>query len=197
MNVLQIILPITALLISVFSLIISSKNNKRQIRVNKLEELLEINLFLLYHYEVLLEIYKIQCEIRKPNNKNGIEIMNLQKIEDELIHGFFEIVGRNTFTNKLIRLEVLSRSYLPSTDAKLKILYLADLYLNLSSTTLFKDYEKTKVKYESYPDLDKIFEYVEDVENEIILQMKLGYKILSKKEFENYKNRFKKDLNIK
>ena len=197
MKLIPIVLPIAAVIISVLSLILTLRNNRRQIRIAKLEELLEINLFLLYHYEVLLDIFNIQTEIRQPTQKRtGMEAMALQEEENQQIKAFFEMVGQNTYILKLMRLEVLTRSYLPNTKVKFQILSLADMYSHLSLASLYKQYDDTKTAFEKYPEVDVLFEYSEKIEIGIIKEMKLGYRSMKANEIEKYRGKLKSDLEI-
>jgi hypothetical protein len=197
MNFIPIVLPIAAFIISVLSLILTLRNNKRQIRIAKLEELLEINLFLLYHYEVLLDIFEIQNKIRQPTQeRTGMETMSLQENENQQIQAFFETVGQNIYLHKLMRLEVLARSFLPNIEVKYQILSLADMYTHLSLATLYKDYDNTKMAFEKYPEVTKLFEYSEVIEIEIIKEMNLGYGSLKAEDIEQYRGKLKTDLKI-
>lgn len=192
-----IILSITATIISIVSIFITLKNDKRQIRINKLEELLEINLYLLYHYDILNEIFELQTIIRNPHLlKKDSNISSMVEEENKLISSFIENTGKDTLTNKIIRLEVLSRSYLPNNNLKFRVISLGEMYSNLLLATIFKDYEGTKNNYSSYPKLIDLFNYVEKIENDIISEMKLGYKTITSEKVELYRLKLKKDLKI-
>ena len=119
----KIILPIIAIGISIFSIVLSKKNFKRQIRIAKLEELLE-NFFYVcthyWHFRILLENLKDILNEDGSISKERVKSMTNSYKKDVEILREKEIFEKVAIKSN--RVGILANSYLPNGTLKLKII---------------------------------------------------------------------------
>ena len=193
----KIILPAFAILISVISLVISNRNTRRQVRIGKLEEIIECLQVFLINYKYLYDLHRNQLSFKNvSDNISKDEYLKLIENYREYVKAFKTEVEMEKFQDKTIRLRVLANSYLPDKKLKLKILSLVTLVANLVNCTIFEDFETAKTVFEKYPNPLIFLKYIDKIEQEIILEMKLGYKGSKLSKLEAYKNEFIRDLKI-
>lgn len=193
----KIILPAFAILISVISLVISNRNTRRQVRIGKLEEIIECLQVFLINYKYLYDLHRNQLSIKNvSDNISKDEDLKLIENYREYVKAFKTEVEMDKFQDKTIRLRVLANSYLPDKKLKLKILSLVTLVANLVNCTIFEDFESAKTVFQKYPNPLIFLEYIDKIEQEIILEMKLGYKGSKISKLEAYKKEFMRDLKI-
>jgi len=122
----QVVIPTIAIIISVIALMNSHKDVQKQIRVNKLEEILEIISVLESYYSSL---YRLANDYAKVNS---IEIPTQKLIEyNQLIkriESFISSIDKDKLQIQFARLSVLSNAYLPNNKIRLKIMALSHLY---------------------------------------------------------------------
>lgn len=195
-EVIKLILPIIAILISIAAVFVSHKNVKKQIRVNKLEEMLEILNMLRGYYKTA---YLYSNDLK--NNEEYLDgkltgrdwlIIN-QNIDD-----FLSNVKEETIQIKTARLYVLANSYLPKKDLKLKVISVNQLYSDLFYTLFYKKLSRLKEKYDGdFPKPNKVLDILNEVEKEIVKEMNLGFDTITFKEYEVYfQSTFKKNLRV-
>ena len=184
-----------AIIISLLSYVNDNKKNRRELRISKLEELVELNIYFLNYYQALLDIAEIRDKVKFPNEIN-IQSLLYKDIEgDNAAATLIENIGMNNFEDKLSKFNVLANSYLPKGELKLKCLSLVELNANLFNYTIFKDYN-VRNTHPKFPSKKVYFDYIEEVEKNLIAEMKLGYESVKDSEREKYYPKFKKEMNI-
>jgi hypothetical protein len=194
-EVLSLTIAFIAIVISLISYVNDNKKNLRELRLSKLEELIELNIYFLTYYESLFDISEIRNKVIF-SGEISLQSIFLEDIEgDKAAKSLIEIIGINNFVNKLSRFNVLANSYLPNGELKLKCLSLVELNANLFKYAIFKDY-KVRQTHPKFPLKKVYFNYIEEVEKDLITEMKLGYKSFKDSEREKYYPTFKKEMNI-
>lgn len=194
-EIIKLILPIIAILISIAAVFVSHKNVKKQIRVSRLEEMLEIlNLLRIYYNAAYFYANDLK------NNEKYLDGKLTSRIWDIINHNiddFLLNVKEETIQTKTARLYVLANSYLPKKDLKLKVISVNQLYSDLFYTLFYKSISRMKEKYDgAFPKPDKVLDILDEVEKEIVKEMKLGFETVTFKEYEAYfQNKFKKRYN--
>lgn len=191
-EIIKLILPIIAILISIAAVFISHKNVKKQIRVSKLEEILEILNMLRGYYKTA---YLYSNDL-KNNEKylDGKLITREWSIVNHHIDDFLSNVKEETIQTKTARLYVLANSYLPKKDLKFKVISVNQLYSDLFYTLFYRKLFRLKEKYDGdFPKPAKVFDILNEIEKEIVKEMKLGFDTITLREYEIYfQNTFKK-----
>ncbi len=185
-----------AIIISIFTIFMTRQNLKKQLRLGKLEEILEILHYIDGYYHSLFRLFldfEESIQLLKENEKLPPYLIDLTKYRK----GFLEVVDRESIINKLSRLKILSNAYLSnSNDLKAKIYTISDIYYNMYMFVGMEGgYYVKKEEGAVIPKPGEMGRFIRKIEDEIIVEMNLGYKSLNKKEYENYfKSKFKKDL---
>jgi len=193
---------ITAIIVSIATIFITRKNLKKQLRLSKLEEILEILHFLNGYYSSLLKVFiGIEKSIESLQNSNDIT----KEIKETIKYrkGLIDTISKETITNKILRLRVLSNAYIKNSSKegglKVRIHTVADLFYHMYMFT-FLDGDSDlirKNKNAIIPPPDKMSKYIRKIENDLIVEMNLGYRSLKENEQEEYfKNQFKKDIEM-
>jgi len=196
---LTISFSIAAIIISFIGFRFSKRNARRQLRIGKLEEIIESVLMILDNYSALKFIFDLEQKIRNPKiERTGLETMSWQSDKENYVLGFRKTTDVNKFREKLTRLSVLANSYLPNkrNGVKYMILSVVDLTANLCQATIVDDFDCAIENYPKFPEPDFFFNYVEEIEKLVIEEMGLGYKSLEMKKVIEYKEKFKKALLI-
>ncbi|GGF24409.1 hypothetical protein GCM10011518_37160 [Flavobacterium limi] len=184
-----------AITISIATIFFTRQNLKRQLRLGKLEEILEILQFLDSYYRGLFMLFK--------DTEEKIEhIQNQKKMPaylEELSRNkesFTEMFDMKTLINKVSRLNVLSKSYLPNKkNLKSKALTIADVYFAMYYHVKSDGNLRTKKTYTIIPKPIEMKCIISELEDQIIFEMKLGYKNIGGNEhYKYYKNQFQRDL---
>lgn len=190
-----ITISIIAILFTALSYVNDNKKNRRELRIAKLEELLELNIFFLNNYDFLLEIASYRDKIKFPGQITLESVLNNENFGDKESDLFLEIVGANNFDKNLVRFNVLANAYLPNSELKLKCLSLVELNANLYNYAVYKTLQ-VRETYPKFPIKKDYFDYIEDIEKEITTEMNLGYESYKDKDREKYNPIFRKDLGI-
>lgn len=194
---LAIVLSFFSLLVSGSSFIFSKVNARRQIRIGKLEEILEGLLFIRENYSKLKSIYEIERKIKSPEVlRTGLETMTWQIEKKSMISEFLKVNDSDKFKAKVTRLAVLSNSYLPNEKDGIKYMILSILNLseNLLQSTVFDNYDIVLKSYKTFPEPLIFSYYIGRIEKILIKEMGLGYNSLEMEKLVAYKSRFKSDL---
>lgn len=191
---------ISAIVISIITIIMTRKNTKKQIRVGKLEEILEIISFLSSCYQILFILIN-DMEIIVEKNEKGEKLEGDYLNHKNRVEDFFNIIGKDNLSHKISRLGVLANSYLPnksSKNVKLKILVLNNLYNIIFMIIAQNDLHMKNVNYkDGIPRPKRMRLFIKDIEKEIIKEMHLGYDSISDESFMDYRNnQFKIDTGI-
>ena len=187
-KIFQYLIPVIALFISIASLYIATKNAKRQIRVSKLEELIENISFLSGYYPGLFWLLNDLKEKKR----------NFKDIEEET-RKFFDNVGKDNLQTKVFRARVLANSYLPNGELKARIMSMS-VFLNTVYQTLQQnDYFYFNNAFpEGIPKIKDVMNVVETIEKGLIKEMNLGYRDINTTFLNKfYRTTFKKELKLK
>lgn len=189
-------LSIIAIIISIIAIIISKRNLKKQLRLSKLEEILEDLQFIQGYYTPLFWLFHDTTEVidgKSKSNDLHSEIVEKRRI------AFAKIVDRETVITKIARLKILANSYLNNgKDLKSKILIMSDIYYSMYVFINTKGEKPQREKITIIPKPAEMERFINQIDHDVILEMNLGYKGLDKKTYDIYlKNQFKKDLNKK
>jgi len=184
-----------AIIISIATIFITKQNLKRQLRLGKLEEILEILLFLESHYRGLFFLFKdTEHKVELPKNQRELPkyLHNLFTYKES----FTKLFDYETLINKISRLNVLSKAYLPNKkNLKNKALTIADVYFTMYTYVNFDGNFQTKKAYSVIPKPTEFKALISQLSDEIIFEMNLGYKNIGGREYyKYYKNQFQKDL---
>lgn len=193
-EVIKYTLSIVAILISVISATIAWKNTQKQIRVNKLEEIVSIlyNLHRMYNRMFWL-LVDLQKEL-DPKNQNDPEY-NL----NEEIKVFFENAKEYIPKDSFNRLRVLANAYLPNNNLKFRLMAIGNLYSELFMALETKSDYKIVEKYQGkIPKPGSISNFILLIEKDIIKEMNLGFDGMTFDLHNKYKeNQFLVDIGIK
>lgn len=199
-EVLKIVLPIAAILISIIGIYINKKNLKKQIRVTKLEEILEI-LNSLSKYYIRLFWFVRDLESIQEKINNGKQLLEYELEYDKNVQAFLKNINKEALEMKVSRLYVLTNAYLSNnsnSNLKARILALSHLYGAMFQTVANNDIIFIKRHYkEGIPKPGKLGTFIISIENDLIKEMELGHESLPNEDFIAYRdNQFKKDLGI-
>lgn len=197
LEIAKIIVPSAAIIISIISLVKSNRNTKRQVRIGKLEEIIEYLQVFIVNYDFLYRIHQSQLLFKNaPKNASVESLEHSLNIYKEYVKIFKSEVDMDKLQDKNIRLRVLSNSYLPDKELKRKILSTVALMTNLVNCTIFENFEQAKRTFTKYPSPIDFVNYVDNIEKEILTEMNLGYKGTNIDQLEKYKRKFMSDLKI-
>tara|TARA_R100000306_G_C4332512_1_gene120982 strand:- start:114 stop:731 length:618 start_codon:yes stop_codon:yes gene_type:complete len=184
-----------ALLISIIGFLYMINNDKRQLRIGRIEEIIEIIHVLMGNYRYFDDTFFLQQDLANKINEDEDEIKRLLNSEKRQVEALEKISNDIELQQKLIRLTVLINAYLPNKRLKNKLRSYVGLYTSIAETTLNRNYQQTKVLYSTYPRPWILLPFIEKCQIELIREMKLGYEnnIYSENPFEK---EFKKELNI-
>ncbi|CAA9194673.1 hypothetical protein FLA105534_00263 [Flavobacterium bizetiae] len=195
-KIITMLISLIAITISIITIVMTRKNLKRQLRLAKLEEILEILQFIIGYYRILFSLFH---GIEK--NLNSLETSNeitkeMRKTMKQQIH-FIEINNREIVTSKIARLKILSNAYLTnSNNLKIKLHTISDVFYNMymyvhSNGGVMRKKEANVI----IPNPKEMSMLIEKIEEEIIIEMNLGYKPIDYDvQVDYYKNQFKRDL---
>lgn len=193
----KILLPAAAIIISVISLVKSNRNTKRQIRIGKIEEMIECLRMFIGDYYLLHLIYQRQYLYKNtPKNANENQIKHLKDDYLKAVEVFNKNANIEVFREKTPRLVMLANSYLPNAELKKRVISIGGLITSLIECTIFDNYEDTKQIFPKYPAPLDFLKYIEDLETLLVKEMKLGHNALSHDDLMTYQTKFRQDLNI-
>jgi hypothetical protein len=197
MEELKIILPVFAILLSVISLYINKRYNRRQLRIGKLEEILESVIYLsnFYDHLRLLALDLKEINERKLHNE---DVENSEKQFREKIERFKNIIDKNKIQQVASRISVLTNAYLPNGSLKNRILTFNHLLSTMFASVMSEAYHILQINYrEGIPKSKLLGEFVIKIENDLIKEMKLGFSSLKNEAFIKYReSSFKKEMEL-
>jgi hypothetical protein len=190
-----------AISVSIVTIIITRRNLRKQLRLSKLEEILEILYFLKGYYPSLFRVFvNIENSIKElsSNEKN---LSDTLKESIKYREAFIKVINIEVITNKISRLTVLSDAYLPNTkyidSLKNRIHTVGDVYYNMYMFVHMTG-DPSMIKKEDsavIPRPDSMRKFIAELENNVIVEMNLGYKKLDEKSKNRYfETKFKSDL---
>ncbi|WP_040280843.1 hypothetical protein [Psychroserpens damuponensis] len=184
------IISIIAIVISVIAYIQNTRIEKRQLRIEKLEEMLEITHILMGNYQYF-EDTNFFKNIMLSETKDSTEIEKYNRQVKSLI----QISENIDLQNKLTRLFVLNNSYLPKKELKEKIGVFIAVYTSIAENTMINPKNIIdNLPFNDFPKRWDFLEFTREIQNELIVEMDLGYKdsIDNKNTYEKkFKERYK------
>lgn len=165
------IISIIAIVISVIAYIKNSRIEKRQLRIEKLEEMLEITHILMGNYQYFEDtnfFKNIMLSEAKDNTEK--EKYNRQ------VKSLIQISESIDLQNKLTRLFVLNNSYLPKKELKEKIGVFIAVYTSIAENTMINPNDIVNLPFNDFPKRWDFLEFTREIQNELIEEMDLGYK---------------------
>lgn len=185
-------ISIVAIVISIIAYLQNSRIEKRQLRIEKLEEMLEITHTLKGYYEYFDDTTSFKNQLFLDNKNNNVDKVKYIKQIKELI----KITENIDLQNKLTRLFVLNNSYLPKKELKEKIGVFITVYTSIAKNTVSDPFHKIKLPFNDFPKRWEFSEFIQEIQNELIEEMELGYKN-SIDDKSTYEEKFKKRYNLK
>lgn len=190
LNQFSLLFSAGAILFAGLSYFQTSKLDKRNLRISKLEEMLEILHVLCGNYKYFIDTLNfkqktLQAENGICNNEEyQLQVRNLTKISQEI-----------DLEKKLPRLYVLCNSYLPKKQLKEKIEILIVVFTCLVENTVVQSRNEVNLVFNNFPKCQDFMDFTEEIQNELIKEMKLGYKnnISSRN---TYEKQFKERYNL-
>ncbi len=162
-----------------------------------MEEIIECLRMFMADYYLLHLIYQRQYLYKNaPINSDENQIGHLRYDYLQAVEVFDKNTNIELFREKSPRLVMLANSYLPNTELKNRVISVGGLVTSLIECPIFDNYEQTKQIFPKYPAPLDFLRYIEDLENLLVKEMKLGYKGVNHDELITYKTKFQKDLNI-
>lgn len=191
----NIVFSSLALVISSLTIVMTRRDLKKQLRLGKLEEILEILQFLNGYYNGLVSLF-IDTKERNKILVNGNVLPEYLQELPKYRQGFIENVDKETIINKISRLKILSNAYLPNTNnIKNKIDTISDIYYAMYMFVHTNGERPREEKDAIIPKRGEMERFLESLQRDIIREMKLGYKKIDhSKKNEYFKNQFKIDL---
>jgi hypothetical protein len=186
-----------ALGVSIYSIILTRRNLKKELRLAKLEEILEIIHFLNGYYNQIFKLFiDTEKRIELLNNNQSLPqyLLELEKYKQE----FEKVVSKDIITNKVLRLRILSDAYLPNhtkkNKLKVQIQVIGDIYYTMY-IFIFTNGRAIREKYDLIPRPAEMSSMATKLIMEIIHDMKLGYTSIDDLMYKDYlKNHFEQDL---
>jgi hypothetical protein len=172
-----ITISLIAIFISLLSYYDTNKRDKRQLRVNKIEEMIEIVILILDNYASFDDLFCLQEKIRSISQIDDLELEKKALIEKEkkYISLLYSISNDVKFREKIIRLNVLASSYLPNNELKYRVKALVGLISNIYESTVNQNYSQTKRNFITYPRAWTLMDFTEKLILDLSKEMNLGY----------------------
>ena len=193
-----ITISLIAIFISLLSYYDTNKRDKRQLRINKIEEMIEIIILIIDNYASFDDLFCLQEKIRSISKIKNLELEKKALIEKEIkyISLLNSISNEVKFREKTIRLNVLSSTYLPNNDLKKSVKFLVSLTSNIYESTINQNYSQTKRNFKTYPRAWTLMDFTEKIILDLSKEMNLGYEsnFFGKNK---YDERFMNELGIK
>lgn len=193
-NTINLIISAFAVLASIYAIYYTRIDVNKQLRISKLEEILEIITLIDGYYQSLFIFFNDAREIREIL-ENGKKIT--PELEKKIMHQkrFIEIVKKEMIMEKATRLRTLSDAYLPnSNNLKIKISTIAMIYYNMHLYIIRENLPEIK-ELSMIPKPAEMRKFIQKAETLIIKEMRLGYKTFTKEDHMDYfHNQFKKDI---
>ena len=185
-------ISLAAILISALTFYQNLKNHKRQLRISKIEEILEITHLLNGNYKYFEDTQFFKNRLLMTENLDVLEKAKYKAQVDLLIKISEEI----NLSSKLPRLYILNNSYMPKKELKDKISVLIALYTSIAESTMTHSYENIDLPFVVFPKRWDFSEFIIEIQNELIKEMNLGYKNNISQE-NKFEDKFKKRYGLK
>ena len=169
--------------------------------MSKLEEILEILHYLNGYYSSLFRVFiGVENAIKSLMTSNDISLEMKETFKYK--KGFLEIIDKETITTKISRLVVLSNAYLDNSNKGLKVRIhtIADVYYHMYMFICMDGDSSVIVKNKDaiIPIPNEMQIFMDKIQSDIIIEMRLGYKSIESQVVSNYfKTQFQNDFKIK
>lgn len=190
MEELKIILPIAAIAISIIALAINIKNVKKQIRVGRIEEILEaLNMLSRYYIPLVLYIHEMK-DIQEVK-ASGKAMPEYLTDHSERLKVFLDSIDKVKLESKISRMSILSDSYLSNKNnrkLKIKIHMFAFLISLMFYVVYNNDLHFLETEYpHRLPRRARMGPFIVGITDDLIKEMQLGYKSMPYEDFKEYK----------
>jgi hypothetical protein len=170
-NFITVAVSSIAIVISIFAYFQNSKIQRRQLRIEKLEEMLEITHILDGNYQYFEDTFFF-----KEQFLNGkVENSDKEKYQHQ-VEALVKISEEIDLSKKLARLYVLNNSYLPRNKLKEKTGVFITVYTCLAENTVLHPNKRINLPFSNFPKKWEFLDFTNEIQNEIIEEMNLGYK---------------------
>jgi hypothetical protein len=170
---LTISISLVAIIISIISFFKTASSDRRQIRINKIEEMVEIVILIMGDYHIFDDLFLLQQVISI--TEDSIEKAVLQEKEKRYIETLKNISDEIKLREKLIRLNVLANSYIPNGELKNRIRFFVSIISTIYEATVNQNYSQTKSIFRTYPRAWDLLKFVEKLQLQLGVEMQLGY----------------------
>jgi hypothetical protein len=191
LDIITALAAISALFISISAILRSSKDNKKQIVVGKIEEIYELTIFLFVEYS---KLHHLATKLDK------IYTSNFQDFDDNLedfrilTQDVSKTTNLNEIYDKTLRLTVLANSYL-NKEVKLEIIAYARLFQCLLATVHLATLERKNKEFkEGFPTTENLHLFVEELTPKLVSIINLGG---DRQQYVIYQNYFETEFKTK
>ena len=186
---------IGALFISISAILRSSKDNKKQIIVGKIEEIYELTMFLFVEYSKLNHLATKLDEVYTSNFNEFEDNLDDFRI---LIQEVSKTTNLNEIYDKTLRLNVLANSYL-NNEIKIEIIAYARLFQCILATIHLATLERKNKEFkEGFPITENLRAFVEELTPKLVKLINLGGEKQPFTIYQKYfENEFKSKLGLK
>ena len=184
-DIITIILSSSAIVVAALSYFQASNNHKRELRIEKLEQIIEILHTLNGNYQYFEDTYFYKTRYLFDDlDTTETELYTKQVIA--LIKTSEDIDLRN----KLSKLYVLNNSYLPQDLLQDKISVFISVYTSIAENTISKPFDKLQLPFTKFPKRWELSDFTNEILKGLIKEMDLGYN-------ENFKYNFDYEVEFK
>lgn len=193
-EVVKYTLSIIAILISVISATIAWKNTQKQIRVNKIEEMVSI----LYNFHRMYNrIFWLLVDLQKELDPKNHDSLGYDWDEEKNV--FFESAKEYIPKDNFNRLRILANAYLPNNNLKFRLMAFEGLYSELVMALETRSDYNIIEKYEGkIPKPGAVSNFILLIEKDLIKEMNLGFDGMTISQYKKYKDQhFLVDIGVK
>lgn len=170
-------------------------HNRRQIKIAKLEEILETISKLIVLYEPLRNGYEV---VQAQYNEDDLLAQLLASASQAVVNERANIISlagsKEILYNQLSRLEILNDGYINSKSVKVKVATILELF-SVFSLTIFGELRNGNDRDLLVPNHDEFLHFIQGLKNNILAEMKLNAELVTPTEIKKYKEkRFQKDF---
>jgi len=162
---------LSAIIVALFANQISNKNTRKQIRVDKLENLYEVIDLFSGYYGIYMPLFFDIKAYQDPENKEIQSMSDYYKKRDERL----STDDKQQIRSNLSKLEMLTKCY-TGGDLQKEVLKFRDLVFSFSDLVINGGslHYETKYKKQGFPDYDKFYKMVDELKEKIALEMAIG-----------------------
>jgi hypothetical protein len=184
-----------ALLISAIAITMATRDNQKQIRVGKIEEIYELLIYFIVEYN---SMYELSLKLDACGDETDGKYNEKIKQYNLELKDLKKNIDLDDLFNKVIRLNVLSNSYL-SSNLQFQVLAYARLFECLIVTLQIGKLTRKQKEYsEGFPQVENIRNVCTEITCQLVEKINLGGENQKHKDFLIYRETiFKKSLKLK